>query len=65
MVSAPRLQFLVSGNNQLSRINIGRATAAEAVREARELVGRGYMDVRICTPRGQIVLADEFDQLDG
>ena len=65
MVSAPRLQFLVSGNNQLSRINIGRATAAEAVREARELVGRGYVDVRICTPRGQIVLADEFDQLDG
>ena len=65
MVSATRLQFLVSGNKQLSRINIGRATAAEAVREARELVGRGYMDVRICTPRGQIVLADEFDQLDG
>ena len=65
MVSAPRLQFLVSGNNQLSRINIGRATAAEAVREARELVGRGYVDVRICTPRGQIVLPEEFDQLHG
>jgi hypothetical protein len=65
VASTTRLQFLVSGNNQLTRINIGRPTAAEAVREARELVGRGYMDVRICTPRGQVVLPDEFDQLDG
>ena len=65
MASTTRLQFLVSGNNQFTRINIGRPTAAEAVREARELVGRGYMDVRICTPRGQVVLPDEFDQLDG
>jgi hypothetical protein len=65
VVSATRQQFLVSGNNQLSRVNISRSTAADAVKEARELVGRGYMDVRICTPRGQIVLADEFDQLDG
>jgi hypothetical protein len=65
VVSAPRLQFLVSGSNQLSRVNVSRSTAAEAVKEARELVGRGYMDVRICTPRGQIVLQDEFDQLGG
>jgi len=65
VVSATRLQFLVSGNNQLTRVNISRSTATDAVKEARELVGRGYMDVRICTPRGQIVLPDEFDQLDG
>jgi hypothetical protein len=65
VASTARLQFLVSGNNQFTRINIGRATAAEAVKEARELVGRGYMDVRICTPRGQVVLPDEFDQLEG
>lgn len=65
MVSATQLQFLVSGNNQFSRVNVSRSTAGEAVKEAQELVGRGYMDVRICTPRGQIVLPDEFDQLDG
>lgn len=65
MASTTRLQFLVSGSNQFTRINIGRSTAAEAVKEARELVGRGYMDVRISTPRGQVVLPDEFDQLDG
>jgi len=65
VVSATQLQFLVSGNNQFSRVNVSRSTAGEAVKEARELVGRGYMYVRICTPRGQIVLPDEFDQLDG
>jgi hypothetical protein len=58
-----RLQFLVSGNNQFSRINIGCPTAAEALKKGKELVGRGYMDVRICTPRGQILLSDEFHQL--
>jgi hypothetical protein len=63
--SATQLQFLVSGNNQFSRINVGRPTAAEALKKAKELVARGYMDVRICTPRGQIVLPDEFDQLEG
>jgi len=65
VASATQLQFLVSGSSQLSRVNVSRFTAAEAVKEARELVGRGYMDVRICTPRSQIVLPDEFDQLDG
>ena len=64
MASTTQLQFLVSGNNQFSRVNIGRPTAAEALKEAKELLGRGYMDVKICTPRGQILLADEFDQLE-
>jgi hypothetical protein len=43
----------------------GCPTAAEALKKAKELVGRSYMDVRICTPRGQILLSDEFDQLEG
>jgi hypothetical protein len=64
VASTTQLQFLVSGNNQFSRVNIGRPTAAEALKEAKELLGRGYMDVKICTPRGQILLADEFDQLE-
>ena len=65
MASTTQLQFLVSGNSQFSRINVGCPTAAEALKKAKELVGRGYMDVRICTPRGQILLSDEFDQLEG
>jgi hypothetical protein len=63
VVSATPLQYLVSGNNQFSRVNIARPTAAAALKEAKELLGRGYWDVRICTPRGQILLPDEFDQL--
>ena len=39
MVSAPRLQFLVSGNNQLSRINIGGATAAVGAGMVRTYTG--------------------------
>ena len=65
MASTTQKQFLVSGNNQFSRINVGYPTAAEALKKAKELLGRGYMDVRTCTPRGQILLFDEFDQLDG
>jgi hypothetical protein len=65
MASTTQLQFLVSGNNQFSRVNVGRPTAAEALKKAKELLGRGYMDVKICTPRGQILLPDEFDQLEG
>jgi hypothetical protein len=65
VASATQLEFLVSGNNQFSRVNIGCLTAAEALKKAKELVARGYMDVRICTPRGQILLSDEFDQFEG
>jgi 3-oxoacyl-(acyl-carrier-protein) synthase len=64
VASAARLQFLVSGNNQFSRITIACTAAAEALKKAREFIGRGYMDVRICTPRGQILSSDEFDRLE-
>jgi hypothetical protein len=64
MDSATKLQYLVSGNDQHARVNLGRPTAASAVKKARELVEQGYMDVRICTPRGQILMPDEFDQLE-
>jgi hypothetical protein len=65
MDSATQLQYLVSGNNQFGRINLGRPTAAEALKKAKELLEQGYMDVRICTPRGQMLLSDAFDQLEG
>jgi hypothetical protein len=64
VVSTTQLQFLVSGNNQFSRVNVRRSTAAEALKKAKELLGRGYMDVKICTPRGRLLLPDEFDQLE-
>jgi hypothetical protein len=64
MASTSRLQYLVSGNNQFGRVNLGSPTAAAALKNAKELLDRGYMDVRICTPRGQILRSDEFDQLE-
>jgi len=65
MASAPKLQFLVSVSDQSGRINFRCPTAAAAQKRARELLERGHVDVKICTPRGQILVSDEFDQLDG
>jgi hypothetical protein len=38
--------------------------AGAAVTKARELLQEGYLDVRISTPRGRILMSDEFDQLE-
>jgi hypothetical protein len=65
MDSAPQLQFLISGNNGFGRVNLGRDTPAGALKKAKELLQEGYMDVKICTPRGQVLLSDEFDRLEG
>jgi hypothetical protein len=59
-----QLQYLISGNNGFGRVNLGRDTAAAALKKAKELLQEGYMDVRISTPRGKVLLSDEFDQLD-
>jgi hypothetical protein len=64
MDSATKLQYLVSGNDRSGRVNLGRPTAAAAMKKARELIEQGYLDVRICTPRGQILMPDEFDRLE-
>ncbi|WP_166300095.1 hypothetical protein [Bradyrhizobium sp. 2S1] len=64
MDKTTQLQYLVSGNHQFGRVNLGRATIAAALSKARELLRDGYMDVRICTPRGQVLMPDEFDQLE-
>jgi hypothetical protein len=66
MASRRRLKYLVGGKHEDDGIieNVGRATAATALRKARQLVRDGYTDVRICTPRGQVVLPDEFDHPD-
>lgn len=65
MDSTTRLQYLISGRNQSGLVNLGRSTPIAALKKARELVQEGYLDVRICTPRGRILLPEEFDQLDG
>jgi hypothetical protein len=59
-----QLQYLISGNNGFGRVNLGRDTATAALKKAKELLQEGYMDVRISTPRGQVLLSDEFDQLE-
>jgi hypothetical protein len=59
-----KLQYLISGNNGFGRVNLGRDTAVAALKKAKELLQDGYMDVRICTPRGQVLLSDEFDRLE-
>ncbi|AHY54126.1 hypothetical protein BJS_01511 [Bradyrhizobium japonicum SEMIA 5079] len=62
--SATRMQYLVGGHNGAGRVNLSRDTVAAALKKAREFLQEGYMDVRICTPRGQILLPDEFDKLE-
>ncbi len=64
MDSATQLQYLVGGDNGAGRVNLSRDTAAAALKKARELLQEGYLDVRICTPRGQILMPEEFDQLE-
>lgn len=60
----PELKYLVGGNLEGLRENLRRATAAAAIRKARQLLRQGYVDVRICTPRGQVLLEDEFNHLE-
>ncbi len=65
MDRAAQPQYLISGNNRFGRVNLGRASSVAALKKAKELLQEGYMDVRISTPGGQILLPDEFKQLEG
>ncbi|TYL94205.1 hypothetical protein FXB40_20245 [Bradyrhizobium rifense] len=58
------MQYLVSGRDQGGYVSLARATTDAALKKARELLQEGYVDVRICTPQGRILLSDEFDQFD-
>jgi hypothetical protein len=58
------LQYLVSGRDQSGYVSLGRTTTADALKKARELLQDGYLDVRICTPQGRVLLSDEFDQFE-
>jgi hypothetical protein len=50
----PKLKYLVSGHHEGISEHLGRVTVAAALRKARQFVQEGYIDVRICTPRGQV-----------
>jgi len=63
MARATRVPYLVSGTNEYGGSNLGRGTATVALRLARELLPEGYMDVRVCTPRGRVLQSDELDEL--
>jgi ribosomal protein L19E len=60
----PKLKYLVSGHHEGISEHLGRVTVAAALRKARQLVQEGYIDVRICTPRGQVLLSDDFSHLE-
>ncbi|WP_247525184.1 hypothetical protein [Bradyrhizobium sp. 199] len=64
MAGPASVPYLVSGTNEYASSNLGRGTATVALRLARKLLREGYMDVRVCTPRGRVLQADEFDQLE-
>jgi hypothetical protein len=61
---ATHLQYLIGGTNLCGRVNLGRSTAEAALKKASEFLQEGYLDVRISTPRGRLLLPEEFDQLD-
>ena len=57
------MPYLVSGTNEYGSSNLGRGKATFALRLARKLLREGYMDVRVCTPRGRLLQSDELDEL--
>ncbi|WP_454616625.1 hypothetical protein [Bradyrhizobium cenepequi] len=59
-----QLKYLVSGDHEGIRERVGRVTVAAALRKARQLVQEGYIDVRICTPRGLVLSSDDLNHLE-
>jgi hypothetical protein len=58
-----RVPYLVAGTNEYGCANHGRGSATLALRLARKLLRDGYMDVRVCTPRGRVLQSNELDEL--
>ncbi len=58
------MPYLVTGTNEYGSANLGRGSATVALRLARKLLRDGYMDVRVCTPRGRILQSDELNELE-
>ena len=64
MDRATHLQYLISGRNLSGWVSLGRGTPEAALKKAREFLQEGYLDVKISTPRGQVLSPEEFDQLE-
>jgi len=64
MARRTRVPWLVSGTNEYGSANLGRSSATAALRLARKLLRDGTMDVRVCTPRGRVLQANELGELD-
>ncbi|WP_280708128.1 hypothetical protein [Bradyrhizobium sp. BR13661] len=57
------MPYLVWATSEYGSTNLGRGSAAVALRLARKLLRDGYMDVRVCTPRGRVLQSDELNEL--
>lgn len=58
-----RVPYLVWATGEYGSTNHGRGNATVALRLARRLLRDGFMDVRVCTPRGRVLQSDELDEL--
>lgn len=56
--------YLVSGTGEYGHARLGRGSAAVALRLARKMLREGFMDVRVSTPRGRVLRANELDDLE-
>lgn len=63
MAKPIRVPYLVTGTNEYGCINQDRSSPTLALRLAQKLLRDGYMDVRVCTPRGRVLKSDELDEL--
>lgn len=60
----PKLTYLISGSHEDASEYLRRAAVGAALRKAKQFVHDGYINVKICTPRGQVLLPDDFDHLE-
>ena len=58
------LNVMVCRRERYGSVNLGGGSATVALRFARKLLREGYMDVRVCTPRGRVLQSDELDELE-
>jgi len=58
-----RVPYLILATGEYGSANHGRSDATVALRLARKLLRDGFMDVRVCTPRGRVLQSDELDEL--
>lgn len=57
------MPYLIQAVGEHGSAHHGRSNATVALRLARKLLRDGYIDVRICTPRGRVLQSDELDDL--